>query len=89
MSDTWMNIDAGEPPLNEIVEVKTADNVKFLASMREGFMTSDEQDCVCWVAHTEDFPVCWHDGVCWESNADENESDPVVAYRRLEATQWT
>lgn len=94
-TSAWISINAGEPSLNEVVEVKTADGAKFTASlregfgakftasMREGFIDSAGMNYICWVADTDEHPECWHDGTCWESNADEQASDPVIAYRRL------
>ena len=30
----------------------------------------------CWYAVEEDqHPTCWHDGICWEVNQDEERSD--------------
>ncbi len=82
LTSAWISINAGEPLLNDVVEVKTADGAKFPASLREGFLDSSGMDCICWVADTDDHPDDWHDGTCWESNADEQASDPVIAYRR-------
>lgn len=37
-----------------------------------GFMDVDNEPCSCWVIlEDQEPPDCWHDGVCWESNADE------------------
>ncbi len=37
-----------------------------------------------WVAENQDeHPECWHDGVCWASNADENASWPPCSWMPL------
>ncbi len=47
-----------------------------------GFLTSDLLPCRCWVHHGPgDPPPCWTDGVCWESNADDQAS--------VRPTRWT
>lgn len=84
----WSPVMAFKEPNDErAVEVMTYDGFKFIASFKSGFMTSDEEDCRCWVAENDDCPEDWTDGICWESNENENQSDPVIAYRELPNVQ--
>lgn len=75
------------PPLGEVVEVRTAGGMEFLARLDTipGAIEGGG-DAVTWVAAEEGkHPYCWTDGVCWGRNADGCASDQVVAWRRLKS----
>jgi len=41
----------------------------------DAYMNDDEESCGCWeyVSGPKE-PKCWHDGVCWATNADHQAS---------------
>lgn len=82
MTEHWNEI---APQFNEVVEVRTAGGMEFLARLDTiSGACEDGDDAVTWVAVEEGkHPDCWSGGACWESNEDECESDPVVAWRRI------
>lgn len=73
MTDTREWQDLTSVPLDGgSVELKLEDGFVLRASWQGGFMSSAEDDCSCWVADEDaDYPDCWTDGACWESNANE------------------
>lgn len=72
-----------EAPYNQPVEVKIGRR-SFPAVLRpDASMTDEEKSCDQWQATTGAYPVCWSDGACWESNADEQMSLQPEAWRPL------
>lgn len=52
------------------------------ASMQSGFMNSNDCDCMCWVASEDEaYPDCWTDGVCWDRNAEDKQSDQPTHWK--------
>ncbi|MDO6966932.1 hypothetical protein [Rhizobium alvei] len=43
----------------------------YVIAWTHGFFDEDGNNCCCWViVEDQEPPDCWHDGVCWGSNAD-------------------
>jgi hypothetical protein len=72
--NAWRSIETA--PLNTPVRVKVGLGMTFVARLvPEASVTSEEVPCDQWQAeHEGEYPECWHDGACWESNADERRS---------------
>lgn len=82
----WKNIK--DAPFDTAVFIETAGGYQMEARIIDGFMDEDEDDVCGWVAVNEgDCPECWHNDVCWKSNADMNPSDPPIKWREIENDQ--
>lgn len=77
---TWQPIETA--PVGVPVRVRVGEGMTLVAKLVSGgSMNSDEEFCDQWQAeHEGEHPECWHDGCCWESNADEQMS--------LQPTHW-
>jgi hypothetical protein len=64
----WQPIETA--PYDTEVEVRLTTGRKIKAILRaNASLDEDENDCDQWQA-TGDYPPCWSDGACWETNAD-------------------
>lgn len=49
-----------------------------------GYMNTEGDECACWVmTRDQEPPESWHDGVCWDVNADEEMSVQPTAWKPL------
>jgi hypothetical protein len=79
----WRVIECA--PYNEPVEVE-AGRMRFPAILLpDAAMTTEEKSCDQWHATTDVYPLCWTDGACWETNADEQASIQPTRWRPIEA----
>lgn len=80
-SRPWSAIDSA--PYETPVEIRVAGRRKpFLAKLLPNHsLDSDEREVDQWVAINDDYPRCWSDGACWESNADEQMSAQPTHWR--------
>lgn len=79
----WQAIQSA--PYNTEVEVSLTRRRKPMRAILKSDASMDENERACdqWQATTDDYPKCWTDGGCWESNADMNVSDQPTAWRPL------
>jgi len=67
----------------QTITIKTATGAIVRAFWAGGLMNGSEEDCGGWHAlHEGEHPECWTDGICWESNENEQRSDPPVTWIR-------
>lgn len=68
----WQDISTAPKdgtPIQAIIPGNGSDNV---IAWVGGYMDTAGGECSCWVMiEDQEPPDCWHDGVCWEVNADE------------------
>lgn len=82
-------LDPVDAPYGTELLVKTHGGAVFLAKYEcNASVNSDENACDQWQA-VNVHPECWTNGCCWESNADEMASDPVVGWINLSALHPT
>lgn len=73
-------------PANELVQVVTKAGFVLKARLQSGFVNELGKDVLGWVADEgQEYPECWDDGVCWESNSAGLASDYPVQWRPLKA----
>jgi hypothetical protein len=79
----WRTMDSA--PVNKPVQIQLGEGMTIVARLLPGAaMNSEQEPCDQWQAeHKGEHPECWHDGVCWESNADECTSLQPRAWRPL------
>lgn len=79
----WQPIETA-PRDGTAILVKTVGDHYLEAYWGDSLMNKAEHFCSGWFANKEDnHPACWTDGVCWESNADEEPSDPPILWTPL------
>lgn len=66
------------PPYMKEVSV-TVDYESWFPAM----LTHVDEDSIVFTATTEDYPCCWCDGYCWNSNSHGEESAKVLSWREL------
>lgn len=79
--DGWLPIS--EAKYNELVIVETAGGHIFKATLIPNASINDKDETVAQWAADGLHPECWTEGCCWESNHDEEPSDPPVRFMRL------
>ncbi len=81
----WQPIDMAPKDGTEIqvrIPGHGSDNV---VAWQTGFMDEDEKECGCWVfTRDQEPPESWTDGVCWQSNENEEESVCPTEWKPLE-----
>ncbi|MDG4719385.1 hypothetical protein [Thalassospira aquimaris] len=82
-ADEW---STGPAPYGVKVWVKLANGCQMQAAwVKDATLNEDHEPCDQWQAEDgEDHPESWHDGVCWDSNADGNPSMPVIGWKPVE-----
>lgn len=85
MTGEWRPIESA-PRDGRDIEIRTFDGFEMKARWeRGGFENAEGKSVGSWVASDEDeHPPCWTDGACWESNADEVQSDPPIMWRPVQ-----
>ncbi|MFH1806853.1 MAG: hypothetical protein ABID63_18385 [Pseudomonadota bacterium] len=69
-------------PYGEWLSVRLANKAEIVAMLlMDHSETEDGDPCDQWVARDDDCPSNWTDNKCWQNNADEVASTPVVAWK--------
>jgi hypothetical protein len=69
-------------PIQATIPGHGSDNI---IAWMDGFLNADEQDCCSWVfVEDQEPPPCWTDGVCWESNENDEPSVQPTAWKPIE-----
>tara|TARA_R100001132_G_scaffold24115_1_gene22929 strand:+ start:2017 stop:2292 length:276 start_codon:yes stop_codon:yes gene_type:complete len=82
MADKWKTIDS-DVPYDTPVQIRFAEGRKvMLARLLRGHSLDESmRNCDQWVAEGDDYPPCWTEGACWESNHDEVMSKQPAQWR--------
>ncbi|MBC05684.1 hypothetical protein [Thalassospira sp.] len=77
--------NTGPAPYGVRVRVKLANGcVMWARWVKDATLNEDHEPCDQWQAEDgEDHPESWHDGACWDSNAEGNASTPVIGWKRI------
>ena len=83
MSTEWQEMETA-PEDGTHIRLRLKSGRKITAAMQGGFVTSDEDQCSCWVCLDDKHPKSWTEGVCWAVNSDFEASDPPTHWAKLE-----
>jgi len=88
----WLPIESA-PKDGTVIQVRCEDKnfaIEFLASWQVIPDSREDGDGWGWIAKNEDeHPQDWHDGICWESNADEVPSNSPTHWKPALSVQPT
>lgn len=85
-ANRWRPMESA-PRNGTLVELRLDGAVIMEAAWDGNFLDCDGNDCGCWVARSDPYPVSWTDGVCWQENEDDVPSAQPVGWRPVQGAK--